>query len=212
MPYFAASCLGTIGSSRARSVGVSGSWKGYRGDCAALKAPHKHRERWLPGLARAAFRTRALALGSHARQTACCGTTAAPDVQLTAFWAHCSPMGWDCREGAMGVTQPFTWSQGARRGYFAGRLPVSRSVYLMDKHIQCPDSRSSRGHFETNLHFTSENVITGFGLVPSGAADAPTGTFLPPSATRGSPQMNILLFERARRLEYSRLHLLAPFS
>ena len=27
-----------------------------------------------------------------------------------------------------------------------------------------------------------ENVIAGFGLVPSGAADAPTGTFLPPLA------------------------------
>ena len=112
----------------------------------------------------------------------------------------------------MGVTQPLTWSQGARRGYFAGRLPVSRSVYLMDRHIQCPDSRSSRGHLEPNLHFTSENAIAGFGLVPSGAADAPTGTFLPPSAHRGSPKMNMLLLERPGWLEYSRLHLLTPFS
>ena len=41
--------------------------KGCRGNCAAPKAPLKNLERGLPGLARAAFRTRAPALGSHAR-------------------------------------------------------------------------------------------------------------------------------------------------
>ena len=60
------------------------------------------------------YEFRPIGLGSNTRQTACCGTTAAPGVQLAAFWAHCSPMGLDCREGASGVTQPFTWSQGAR--------------------------------------------------------------------------------------------------
>jgi hypothetical protein len=85
-------------------------------------------------------------------------------------------------------------------------------VHWIDKHIQFSDSRCSRGHFETNLHFTLENVIAGFGLVPSGAADAPTGTFLPPSAPQGSPKMNMLLLERPGWLEYSRLHLLTPFS
>ena len=120
-------------------------------------------------------------------------------------------MGWDCPEGATGITQPFTWSQGARMGQFYVKSTLPMPVHWIDKHIQFSDSLCSRGHFETNLHFTLENVIAGFGLVPSGAADAPTGTFLPPSAPQGSPKINMLLLERPGWLEYSRLHLLTPF-